>query len=323
MRIRHDFFITIFFLALCSSSSVIAEEEIDTDWRKQINAPYTDKGADRCLKCHDEDNEYPVMPLFNNKHGQFANPNSPMSGKQCESCHGPGGLHIKRPKRGEKRAPIMNFGNKSSAPAAEQNKKCLQCHQTYARIGWQGSPHEKNGLACANCHTIHVKKDYVFDKRSQVKICYRCHKKQRSEFLKPYVHPVRFGLLSCTDCHNTHDSLADNLLNTPSVNETCFQCHAEKRGPYVWEHAPAAENCALCHKAHGSNHPALLKRRPPLLCQQCHMQRNNHANVLYNDAGLPDGSVKDRGNFMLAKGCLNCHSRVHGSNHPSGVKLMR
>jgi hypothetical protein len=26
---------------------------------------------------------------------------------------------------------------------------------------------------------------------------------------------------------------------------------------------------------------------------------------------------------LLAKSCLNCHSQVHGSNHPSGVKFMR
>ena len=27
--------------------------------------------------------------------------------------------------------------------------------------------------------------------------------------------------------------------------------------------------------------------------------------------------------FLLGSSCLNCHSQVHGSNHPSGVKLMR
>jgi len=26
---------------------------------------------------------------------------------------------------------------------------------------------------------------------------------------------------------------------------------------------------------------------------------------------------------VLGQNCLNCHSQVHGSNHPSGSKLMR
>jgi hypothetical protein len=33
--------------------------------------------------------------------------------------------------------------------------------------------------------------------------------------------------------------------------------------------------------------------------------------------------VSSRSQFAVIKGCLNCHFQVHGSNHPSGVKLMR
>jgi nitrate/TMAO reductase-like tetraheme cytochrome c subunit len=61
----------------------------------------------------------------------------------------------------------------------------------------------------------------------------------------------------------------------------------------------------------------LLKKRPPQLCQQCHSQ-DRHPSVQY------DGSaVTSRSPYALVKGCLNCHFQVHGSNHPSGVKLLR
>ena len=30
-----------------------------------------------------------------------------------------------------------------------------------------------------------------------------------------------------------------------------------------------------------------------------------------------------RADVLKDKGCLNCHSAVHGSNHPSGVTLLR
>jgi len=35
---------------------------------------------------------------------------------------------------------------------------------------------------------------------------------------------------------------------------------------------------------------------------------------------LPGGQ---RSPYVLGQNCLNCHSQVHGSNHPSGSKLMR
>jgi DmsE family decaheme c-type cytochrome len=101
--------------------------------------------------------------------------------------------------------------------------------------------------------------------------------------------------------------------------ETCISCHKEKRGPFIFEHAPAAEDCSECHKAHGSIQPALLVSRSPFLCQQCHMV-NAHPSQLHDGTGLPSG----RPNFnLLAKGCLNCHSQVHGTNHPSGARLTR
>jgi len=44
--------------------------------------------------------------------------------------------------------------------------------------------------------------------------------------------------------------------------------------------------------------------------------------VAYTGAALPGGGGGGAA-FLLAGGCINCHSQVHGSNHPSGVKLMR
>ena len=156
-------------------------------------------------------------------------------------------------------------------------------------------------------------------KAEQADVCFACHKKQRADFNKPSHHPVRFGQMTCTDCHSPHGSAATALLKKSTLNQTCYGCHAEKRGPFLWEHAPASEDCTLCHTPHGSIHPALLTKRPPLLCQQCHSQ-SGHTSLALTGAGLPGGSPSG---FLLAGSCLNCHSQVHGSNHPSGVKLMR
>ena len=196
---------------------------------------------------------------------------------------------------------------------------CLQCHENNHRIGWKGSVHDTADIACTNCHKVHAAHDPVLAKVTQPPVCYTCHKKERADFSKPSAHPVRDGELGCTDCHEPHGGATDALLVKPTLNQTCYTCHAEKRGPFLWEHAPVAENCAECHSPHGSIHPALLVKRPPLLCQQCHSQAG-HPSVSHTPAGLPSGTPSG---FLLAGSCTNCHSQVHGSNHPSGVKLMR
>jgi DmsE family decaheme c-type cytochrome len=299
------------------------------------NSGYTEKGADTCIKCHDADEEYPVFDIFKTKHGQKGDKRSPFASLQCEACHGPGvageaameealakGGHVGKVRPGQKRPPILNFGVKSDESAEKQNSMCLKCHQGNDHIAWKGSAHERGTIACANCHTIHTANDPVLSKVTQPEVCYKCHQKQRADFLKPSTHPVRAGLMTCSECHKPHGSGTGTLLAKPTVNQTCYTCHAEKRGPFLWEHAPVTEDCTLCHNPHGSVHSALLKKSPPLLCQQCHAP-NGHPAVALTGNALPGGSNPASSAFLLAASCTNCHSQVHGSNHPSGARWMR
>jgi hypothetical protein len=45
-----------------------------------------------------------------------------------------------------------------------------------------------------------------------------------------------------------------------------------------------------------------------------------HPSVSLTGSGLANGGASA---LLLGRGCVNCHVQVHGSNHPSGVKLMR
>jgi DmsE family decaheme c-type cytochrome len=293
---------------------------------------YSDKGADTCIKCHDEDDDYPVFDIFKTKHAQQGDKRSPFAGLQCEACHGPGiagpeaiqeivkkGGHTGKVRPGQERPPILSFGNDSDVPIARQNSQCLACHASDNHITWKGSAHEGDDIGCANCHRIHTPEDAVLAKTTQPVVCYTCHQTQRLEFSRVSSHPLRFGQMACSDCHKAHGSSAASLLLKPTLNQTCFVCHAEKRGTLLWEHAPVAEDCSLCHTPHGSSHPALLSKRAPLLCQQCPSQIG-HPSLALTGAGLPSASPSA---FLLGNSCVNCHSQIHGSNHPSGVKLMR
>ena len=64
--------------------------------------------------------------------------------------------------------------------------------------------------------------------------------------------PLREGKIICSDCHNPHGSVTEALLKKNSINDTCYTCHAEKRGPFLFEHAPVRENCDNCHDPHGT-----------------------------------------------------------------------
>ena len=210
-----------------------------------------------------------------------------------------------------------------------QNDACLSCHQGGKRMNWAGSAHDQQNVACASCHTAHAVQDpvlmknidpMVFTRQGQASVCFQCHKETRAQVQnRVSSHPLREGKIDCSDCHNTHGTIATANLRRPTLNETCYQCHAEKRGPFLWEHAPVREDCANCHTPHGSNHPALLKGRVPQLCQQCHLAVF-HPSAAYTG---PNAAAGDLDFHVVEKGCLNCHSEVHGSNHPSGVRWNR
>jgi DmsE family decaheme c-type cytochrome len=282
-------------------------------------AKYSKDGADTCVSCHDEENEYPIFPIFNTKHAVKADLRGPFAhdNKQCESCHGAGANHTKAKKADKRAGNIINFGKKAWTPVKDQNEKCMTCHQTHQRIGWKGSTHEFNDVACASCHKVHVAKDSILDKREQSKVCFDCHANKQAKFFQASHHPVKEGQMACTDCHDVHGEKGSGLMVKANTRQMCVKCHAEKRGPFLWEHAPVAEDCGHCHDPHGSNHAALLKKRAPQLCQQCHAP-GDHPSLSMNDNRRLSGNM-----FLVGKSCSNCHSAVHGSNHPSGMTKLR
>lgn len=296
-------------LLLLAAPASMAQSEAE-----QPEAKFSKAGADGCLRCHKEE---AMQHIFRTPHGQGADPDAPFASLQCESCHGPRGRHPRKDDEGGRN--IIGFGSAAVTPVAEQNAMCMSCHTTHLGYGWEGSAHARNDIACADCHNVHEPVDKVSLRQAQPEVCYSCHQEVRAQLFKPYAHPVRQGLMTCTDCHSPHSSAGDSLLARNNTNELCYSCHAEYRGPVLWEHAPVSEDCGTCHDPHGSIHPAMLEQRAPLLCQSCHSQQG-HPSVAWGPGGLANGSPSP---FVLNGACLNCHSQVHGSNHPSGADLMR
>lgn len=271
---------------------------------------------DACLACHEDAT---VTPILAGPHGPLAH----ATDAGCTGCHGPSEAHLKRPPRGERRAsPDVDFGRGTVTPIARQNAACIDCHQGETTLHWWGSHHEAADVGCADCHRAHDARDPMLDPATQVEACVGCHAKAGAESLRPSHHPMHDGRVACADCHGPHGGPGPGGLVEPTVNDTCLACHADLRGPFLWEHPPAREDCLSCHRPHGSTHRALLVQRTPWLCQQCHMAQF-HPSTALSGTGLPGDSLPSGSQNLMGRDCMNCHAKVHGSNHPSGAGLTR
>ena len=289
-----------------------------------------------CTKCHDEGEAKPLLSIYQTRHGVRADARTPT----CQACHGGSDKHVTGGKgataNASRPAPDVVFKTRTTVnvanSAAEQSGTCISCHKGGKRLHWDASQHQSSDVACASCHAVHVKSDPVLANATQGEVCFACHKSERAQTHRISTHLLNAGKMACSDCHNPHGTVGPKLLATNNVNDTCYTCHAEKRGPFLWEHQPVGDDCTSCHSPHGSVNASLLKARPPFLCQECHSgdhgaQVNSAANLQAGNVTTVNGAnplANAAARAQLAgRACLNCHVLVHGSNHPAGSKFQR
>lgn len=241
-----------------------------------------------CADCHEE-----VVTAFNSSYHARAW----QGANDCQSCHGSADQHVNDPSP----TTIISFNKAGGRSAEELSKQCLDCHDTSAHLAlWDMGAHSRNDVACVSCHDIHAGRSTV----KQPTVCFGCHRDVRSDANKFSHHPIIEGKVQCSDCHNTHGTLSKHMINAENTNLLCYKCHAEKRGPWIWEHPPVEENCATCHTPHGSRHEGLLVEKIVNLCQNCHDDRQHHARVL---------GATPRNHYTLQRACIECHHSIHGS----------
>lgn len=261
--------------------------------------------VDDCVSCHEEQ----VMSFKDSIHGKKGF--EMLAGRACETCHGPGMEHVNSDGDPEK---IRSFDRMNPG---EKSETCLFCHDKGDRMYWIGSSHNLRGLACQECHSIHSpkSKEALLSAEDGYSVCFRCHKQKASQFYRASHHPIREGKMTCADCHNPHGTESPRLISSQPINEKCYECHAEKRGPFLWEHQPVREDCTICHDPHGTNHFKMVKTRLPYLCQRCHAD-GGHPSGLYDQSQIESRRFFNRS-------CTNCHTAIHGTNHPSGHTFLR
>jgi DmsE family decaheme c-type cytochrome len=266
-------------------------------------------GQDTCLTCHEAQNYKGTAHALTN------DPKTPASTHGCESCHGPGKAHVDG---GGDKTKIANLSAMSPQEASES---CVSCHNRGTHALWSGSQHDSRNVGCLTCHSVHAPKGpKQLKAANEAAVCATCHRNIVNKQMRFNHMPVREGAISCSSCHNVHGSANVRLLKTgTTIDESCTSCHAEKRGPYLWEHAAVTTSCSTCHDPHGSNNDRMLVAKQPYLCQRCHVT-SRHPPTIYEGYLLQNST---NGNKIFGRACTACHQQVHGSNAPSGKAFLR
>jgi DmsE family decaheme c-type cytochrome len=257
------------------------------------------KSEEVCFDCHEET----VIAFNGSFHGRvWVGTDNEEDG--CESCHGSADVH----QEDNTKETIITFGPASLQTPDEQSQRCLACHKKSTNLTfWEMGAHQSNAVGCVTCHSIHQARSTV----AQPTICFNCHRDVRADANKISHHPIVEGKVSCTDCHNPHGTLYKHMVKAESTNQLCTTCHADKRGPWIWEHPPVEEDCAICHTPHGSRHETLLVERVTTLCRDCHTANHSHV----TDNQLTFTNDQNNSKRDLGRGCIECHHAIHGSSH--------
>jgi DmsE family decaheme c-type cytochrome len=257
-------------------------------------------GAQVCQACHDDIyKDWEKTPHWKTT----LDTKGGVSRQGCEGCHGPGLAHLTDT---SDKSKIFIFKDHSSK---EISTRCLTCHaSSMEHLNAINSVHAKNDVSCVSCHTPHHAKDPEFLlAKTQPELCYSCHLQQKPQFSMPFRHRVNEGLIKCSDCHNPHGTTTVKQVRISNAEDAnCFTCHAEKRGPFVFEHEVVkVEGCQSCHTPHGSPNAHLLKvSNVNLLCLSCHT--TSFANA--------PGAPSFHNQAAQYQACTLCHNQIHGSN---------
>lgn len=278
------------------SRVALASHQQPSKTSPSANVPSNSLGAatpDLCYRCHGDMLD---LQRIAGPH-QIGGPN----GFQCATCHDPHGNIVQ-----ESRQDL-----------------CLPCHQRGSpTMAWHSSTHAIAGVACTDCHNPHPRANAAQATEishtsvtrpprmamsvQQPQACYQCHPKIMALSELPSHHPIQEGKMVCSDCHDAHGQAAKGLRE-PTVNMVCYRCHAEKEGPFVYEHPPVTEDCGICHEPHGTVTNDLLRQTTTFLCLRCHAGHRS-------DTRSIDATGNSSMRQALYGDCTQCHSQVHGSD---------
>lgn len=198
-------------------------------------------GGDLCAECHVGQWDLFQGSTHDDVLAHFANESFETGG--CESCHGPGSLHVEL-------AAGLEPGFRQALQQQPDPEACVTCHTD---VGAQFALTEKHPvlegfMGCSDCHEPHGGPEPKLLQAAFNDTCTECHTEKAGPFIYPHAVSEVEG---CVACHQPHGSVNPHLLPFREVTFTCLSCHVETP---VFHSQPGFAECTACHYAiHGSN----------------------------------------------------------------------
>ena len=172
-------------------------------------------GSKACADCHEE----LVRDFKTAGHSRLMAKGKNAENAGCESCHGPGSLHVS-----------SGGGARTIINPRKDPETCFQCHlEIRAKFNLPyRHPVPEGRVSCSDCHNPH--KGSVFkgggstNMMGKNEVCFQCHQAQRGPFVFQH-EATREG---CTTCHDPHGSV--NQKQLVARNQIlCLKCHFQQQ----------------------------------------------------------------------------------------------
>jgi predicted CXXCH cytochrome family protein len=171
-------------------------------------------GSEACEQCHQE--TFRGFQTATHYHLKAPGTNAMFVG--CESCHGPGSLHVQ-----------SGGGPNTIINPAKSPQVCFQCHlDKQAEFNLPSHhPVVEGHMSCGDCHDPH--KGNVIpgggtELNSPNDTCTKCHTAQAGPFVFEH-EAMREG---CITCHDPHGSVNARLLVARNAT-LCLRCHFQEQ----------------------------------------------------------------------------------------------
>jgi predicted CXXCH cytochrome family protein len=205
-------------------------------------------GGELCAECHVDQAELFEGTTHDNILAFLADEPDGVGG--CESCHGPGSLHVEM--AGGEEPGFLAAINASPDPGS-----CTTCHVDQIAQFSLPERHDvlEGFMACSDCHNPHGSFNASFVSEAGNEACLTCHTEKEGPFVFPHAAQEVEG---CVACHQPHGSVNNHLLPYRETQFTCLSCHVDVPS---FHRLPDFADCVSCHsQIHGSNlHPAFLE----------------------------------------------------------------
>jgi len=200
---------------------------------------------------------------------------------------------------------------------------CKACHQEVWDKHFADTPHRTllkgDQHGCQSCHgpgQAHIDgggdptKIIRFETLSPAQtaaICIKCHQSSlETQNFSTSVH-LSNGV-SCTSCHNPHNSADVNFMLVKPQTALCYSCHAAQKAEFARPYRHRVDvgliQCSDCHNPHGTETGRQVRTAAGqfAVCTKCH-----------TDTMGP--FVFEHAPVKTEEGCLSCHT-PHGSTNP-------